>query len=199
MDPFAVLAAKAGHALLLDCRSLEYHAVRIPDSAALIVADSGASRALATSAYNQRVNECAAAARQLGVASLRDATSGSLESRADTLDAVLHRRARHVITEIERTLSAAAALESHDIRSVGALMQASHESLRRDYEVSSPELDALVDVALGVPGVYGSRLTGAGFGGCTITLLAQEAVPQFLERVPVTAFRCTPAAGASLL
>jgi len=209
MDPFAVLAAQAAHLLLLDCRSLEYRHVRIPADAALLVADSGASRALAASAYNQRVNECAVVTRQLGVSSLRDATADLLQARADTLDGTLYRRARHVISEIERTLQAAEALEAGDVRRVGALMQAAHESLRRDYEVSSRELDALVDAALTIPGVYGSRLTGAGFGGCTITLLAEDAVPEFLERVPglyeratelkCEIWRCTPSAGASLL
>ena len=209
MDPFAILAGRAGHALLLDCRSLDYRHVPIPNDAALLVADSGASRELAGSAYNGRVNECNAAARQLGVRSLRDATLALLRTRADNLDATLHRRARHVISEIERTLHAADALEAGDVRRVGVLMQTSHESLRRDYEVSSRELDALVDAALSIPGVYGSRLTGAGFGGCTITLADAGAVPDFTAKVSAIygsatglnceVFRCVPAAGAALL
>ena len=202
MDPFVVLRAQAGHALLLDCRSLECRHVRVPAQTALMVANSGASRTLAASAYNQRVAECAAAARRLGVHSLRDATTGLLHARAETLDSVLYRRARHVISENERTLQTADALEAGDVRRVGALMQASHESLRRDYEVSSRELDALVEAALEVPEVYGSRLTGAGFGGCTVTILAPSAVARFEERMAelkCEAWRCVPSAGAGLL
>jgi galactokinase len=202
MDPFAVLASLAGHALLLDCRSLEYRHVRIPTDAALMVANSGASRTLAASAYNQRVAECAAAARRLGVRSLRDATTGLLHARAETLDAVLYRRARHVISENERTLQTAEALEAGNARRVGALMQESHESLRRDYEVSSRELDALVEAALQVPEVYGSRLTGAGFGGCTVSIMAPSVVAEFSGRVgelKYEVWRCVPSAGASFV
>jgi galactokinase len=181
----------------------------VPQNIALVVAHSGASRALAASAYNRRVAECAEAARILGVRSLRDATPGLLQAHAAQLNAVLYRRARHVISETERTMSAAAALEAGAVKRVGALMQASHESLRRDYEVSSPALDALVDAALQVEGVYGSRLTGAGFGGCTITVLGAEAVSEFAARVP-EAYRnatgqecrimeCRPSASASLI
>src|SRR5262249_20998087 len=150
-----------------------------PDFAAFLITHSGASRALAASAYNERVAECAEAARVLGVRALRDASPSLLQLRADQLSPTLYRRARHVITEIERARSAADALSSGDTKRVGALIQTSHESLRRDYEVSSSELDALVHAARQMRGVRGSRLTGAGFGGCTITMLAPDAIAEF--------------------
>ena len=209
MDPFTSLHARAGHALLLDCRTLDFEQVRIPDDAAFLITHSGASRALASSAYNERVAECADAARVLGVRALRDASESSLQLRADQLSPTLYRRARHVISEIERTRAAAHALAAGETRRVGALMQASHESLRRDYEVSSNELDALVNAALQMPGVRGSRLTGAGFGGCTITMLTSDATAEFENRVPelyrqatglsCLIMRCNSSGGAELI
>ncbi|MGH7459585.1 MAG: galactokinase, partial [Longimicrobiales bacterium] len=160
-------------ALLLDCRTLTYEHVAIPESARFAIADTGASRALATSAYNTRVHECLTAAQQLGVTALRDVTS---INTTDALPAPLNSRARHVVSEIERARRMAAALRTSDLEQCGSLMNASHESLRRDFEVSSPALDNLVERARTVPGVLGARLTGAGFGGHAIALTAPLAL-----------------------
>ena len=181
MDQAAIALCKAGHALLLDCRSLAVRPVALPAEAAFVVVDSGASRALAATAYNQRREECeeavaVLAAREPDVRSLRDVTTEMLDRAALELEPTLLRRARHVVTENARVERAAAALEAGDLAAVGAAMNESHDSLRRDYEVSSPALDALVEIARSVRGVLGSRLTGAGFGGCTVSLVEPDAV-----------------------
>lgn len=209
MDQFTSVYGRPGHAIFLDCRSLDCIGIPVPDDAVLIAADSGIRRGLAGSAYNDRVNECDEAAYRLGVRKLRDIGYDEYFSREEELPDVVRRRARHVVTEIERTREAAAALESGASPRVGRAMNDSHESLRLDYEVSTPELDALVQAARGVPGVYGSRLSGAGFGGCTVSLVATDAVPAFLDQVPEKYRRETdretelhilkPAAGASTL
>jgi galactokinase len=180
MDQFASAHGVAGSALLLDCRSLEHRPVPLPlQDVALVVADSGSTRRLDRSAYNERRAQCdaavaAIAAREPGVRSLRDVTAAMLDDVR--LEPVLERRARHVVGENGRVLDTVAALDADDLATVGRLFDASHESLRDLYEVSSPELDALVDIARGVPGVLGSRLTGAGFGGCTVTLVRRESI-----------------------
>jgi galactokinase len=158
---------------------------------ALVVCHSGSPRRLEASAYNQRRAECEAAvaviaAREPGarVRDLRDVSGVMLAaSAADGMDPVLVRRARHVIEENERVRETVAALEASDLERVGRLFGESHASLRDLYEVSSPELDALVEIATGVPGVLGSRLTGAGFGGCTITLVRRDAVRALTDAV----------------
>lgn len=172
MDQAVVAMGRAGHGLLLDCRSLHVEPVPIPDSAALLVVDSGADRSLAGSAYNDRVRECAEAAALLGVANLRDAAGSAIESA--TLPELLMRRARHVVTENARTLAFANALRTGDLVTCGALMNASHASLRDDYEVSSPALDRLMQAAVETNGVHGAKLTGAGFGGCVVVLTAAD-------------------------
>lgn len=183
MDPFAVLHGRAGHAVLLDCRSLEHHHLRLPAGVRLVATDSGMQRALRDSAYNQRRTECRLAAIKLGVTDLRDISFEDLERRGHTLPEPLGRRARHVVREIERTRLAAAALDAGDILSLGRLMAESHASLRDDLEVSTPELETLVRLANEVHGVYGSRLCGAGFGGCTLSLVADDAVKEFKRHV----------------
>ncbi len=183
MDQFASCRGGAGHALLLDCRSLAARAVPIPAAAALVVCDSMVAHALADGAYNRRRAECEEGARALarvvpGIAALRDATPADLERQRDAMDPTVHRRCRHVVSENERVLAAAQALEAGDLPRLGELLCASHESLRHDYEVSCPELDALVELAVSLPGVFGSRMTGGGFGGCTITLARAEHAEQ---------------------
>jgi galactokinase len=171
MDQLASAAGQAGHALLIDCRDLSVTPVPVPAGVSLLVVDSGVRRELAESAYNERVAECRAAAQALGVRSLRDATSEHVE----TLSGTLRRRARHVVEENARVLAAASALHEERLDELGPLFRASHESLRRDYEVSTPELDSLVDIAAATEGVIAARLTGAGFGGCTVNLVRAEA------------------------
>jgi len=165
MDQLTVLAAVEDSLLRLDCRSLSVTPLALPAGVEVVVADSGTERTLVGSAYGERVAECARVEAELGP--LRDATPQDAERVADP---VLRRRARHVTTENARVDAVVAALGSGDLRHAGALMVASHASLRDDYEVSTPALDALVQELRGTPGVYGSRLTGAGFGGCVVAL-----------------------------
>jgi galactokinase len=181
MDQFASACGVAGSALLLDCRSLDWRPVAIPDDVALVVLHSGSPRRLAGSEYNVRRAQCEAgvaaiAEREPAVRSLRDVTPAMLDSAADRLDPVVLRRCRHVVAENERVCSTVDALEAGDLATVGEMFAASHESLRDLYEVSSPELDALVEIASDVPGVIAARMTGAGFGGCTVNLVRPDAV-----------------------
>jgi galactokinase len=199
MDQMAAALSRAGHALLIDCRSLEHEAVPLPleDSGSgggaglrLVVADSGVRRALLDSQYNLRRQECQRAAELLAVAitnrpvtALRDVGAGDLARHGDSLPPNLLKRARHVVEEERRVLLSVEALRTGDVEAFGEMLNASHRSLRDDYEVSSPELDLLAELAWAQPGVLGSRLTGAGFGGCTVSLVRAEAVEAFREGV----------------
>ena len=188
MDPFVSRCAQAGHALLLDCRSLEERSVPLPDTLRLVVCHSGVRHALASGEYNARRAQCEEGVRALaevnpGVRSLRDATPALLEENRGRIPPVVFARCHHVVSENERTQEAAAALERLDLATVGRLMAASHASLRDEYEVSCRELDLLVDAAVPLEGVFGARMTGAGFGGCTVNLVRTEAVPAFCEQV----------------
>ena len=197
MDQLASAAGEAGHALLIDCRAVSVEPIPVPSELSLLVVDSGVRRGLAESAYNDRVAECRAAADQLGVPSLRDATD------LDGLSGTLLRRARHVVSENERVLTAAAALRDARLGELGELFHASHVSLRDDFEVSTPELDRLVEIAAQTDGVIAARLTGAGFGGCTVNLVQAEAAEaagsEIVERYGSGArfWVSRPAAGAA--
>ncbi|HEX6779548.1 MAG TPA: galactokinase, partial [Ktedonobacterales bacterium] len=193
LDQAASCLGRAGQAVLLDCRSLAYEYVPfdLPD-VALVVCDTGVRRELAASAYNERRRQCEEAAALLGqamldeqaaqavgagpVLSLRDVSPEAFARHAGKLPETLRRRARHVISENERVLQATQALRAGDAQRFGALLYASHASLRDDYEVSSAELDAIVEIARQTPGVFGARLTGAGFGGCALALTRRDAV-----------------------
>ena len=209
MDQFAVCFGKAGHALQLDCRSREVVAVPIDAAVRVLVFDSGVKHSLADGEYAKRRAECASAARCLGVGSLRDVTAADLEAAAGRLPATEFARARHVVGEIARTRAAATALSAGRWAEVGALMAASHASLRDDFEVSCPELDALVEIAAAQPGVIGSRMTGGGFGGCTVTLVEEPRAAAAMEAIAAgyrartgrdcTLFTTRPAAGGSCL
>lgn len=187
MDQFISRCGRAGHALFLDCRSYDYELVSVAfDEALFVVANTACPRGLTASKYNERVAECQSAVDGLRAAGgtggkLRDYTLADLEKIQDSLDDVSYRRARHVITENARTLQAREALEKGALEELGILMNASDESLREDYEVTSPELDTLTALARVLPGCYGARMTGAGFGGCTINLVAREEVDSFCE------------------
>ena len=175
MDQFISMLGAENHALLIDCRSLEYQLVPFPEAAALVIGNTKASRSLASSAYNQRRQECETGVARLQqvlpeIKALRDVSSEQLEAHKALLDPVVYRRCRHVVSENERVLQTVAALERGDLVEVGRLMNASHESLRYDYEVSSDALDVMVEAMRNAPGCYGARLTGAGFGGCTVAL-----------------------------
>jgi galactokinase len=196
MDPFVSRFAQAGHALLLDCRSLEARAVRLPDAVHLVICDSGVRHALASGEYNVRRAQCEEGVRALaegvpGLRALRDATAATLEESRGRIPPVVFARCHHVVLENERTLAAAAALERRDLKSVGRLMAASHASLRDEYEVSCRELDLLVETATTLEGVYGARMTGSGFGGCTVNLVRSDAVPSFREGVTQAFERAT--------
>jgi galactokinase len=168
MDQFIVTHAQEGAALMLDCRSLEHRRVRLPDgNIRLVVANTMVKHELAASAYNQRRRECEEAARLLGVSSLRDVTPGEFHAKSRLLPEPVRSRARHVVEENARVLFFAQALERGDWREVGELMAESHDSLKNLYQVSCPELDFMVDAAREL-GSLGSRMTGGGFGGCTI-------------------------------
>lgn len=180
MDQFVAVLGRAGHALFLDCRTLEYRHVPLPADFRIVVANSMVKRALVDSAYNERRSQCEEAARMLGVRALRDADEAALASARSRLSDVVYRRARHVITENARVVQAVAAMRRGEAETFGALMDASHASLRDDYEVSCRELDALVEIARRQVGCLGARLTGAGFGGCTVNLVRVDAVDAFV-------------------
>ncbi len=183
MDQFVSALGQAGHALFIDCRSLDYAPVPMPDGMAVVVVDTAAPRSLAASAYNERRAQCEAAARLLGVPALRDLSPEIFAQRRAALPALVAQRAEHVIYENRRVLDAVAALRAGDVATFGRLMNESHDSLRDLYEVSSAELDAVVEIARGVSGVYGARMTGAGFGGCAIALAEQTAVDALRDAV----------------
>jgi galactokinase len=183
MDQFVSALGQAGHALFIDCRSLDYAPVPMPDGMAVLVVDTAAPRSLAASAYNERRAQCEAAARLLGVPALRDLSPEIFAQRRAALPALVAQRAEHVIYENRRVLDAVAALRAGDVATFGRLMNESHDSLRDLYEVSSAELDAVVEIARGVSGVYGARMTGAGFGGCAIALAEQTAVDALRDAV----------------
>jgi len=182
MDQFISLHGRKGHAIVLDCRDLSYKAVPLPTGKAkVVVIDSGVRRKLTSGAYNERRSQCEEGAGRLrkfnpDIKELRDVSLELFKAHEASLPQVVRRRCRHVVTEDARVEESAEALKAGDLDRFGRLMNASHDSLRDDYEVSGPELDLLVTIARGVPGVLGSRLTGAGFGGCTVTLARPEAV-----------------------
>lgn len=183
MDQMISAAGRAGHALLIDCRSLETRAVPLPPDTVVVVLDTATRRGLVDSAYNERRAQCEAAARYFGVKALRDVSIDQFEARADQLDALTRRRARHVITENARTVQAADMLGRGDPIGLGNLMRLSHLSLRDDFEVSSPELNVMVECAERQAGCYGARMTGAGFGGCAVALVRTAAAEEFSRRV----------------
>jgi len=190
MDQFASACGIAGQALCFDTRSLEWEPAPLPSGAALIIADSGVRRALTGSAYNQRRAECEQAVEELKrwmpeIHSLRDISPTEFAAYSFYLPPVIRRRAEHVVKEIARVQSAVSALRREDIQAFGALMYSGHVSLRDLYEVSTPELDKLVEITRRLPGCFGSRLTGAGFGGCTISLVEEEKAPDFIQGLKI--------------
>ncbi|MCU0514690.1 MAG: galactokinase [Anaerolineae bacterium] len=179
MDQMIAATGRAGFAMLIDCRTLALTPAPLPAGVAVVVLDTGTRRGLVDSAYNERRRQCEAAARFFGVAALRDVTLAQFQAQAHALDDLTRRRARHVISENERTLTAARVMQAGEVAALGALMNASHDSLRDDFEVSSPALNAIVDIARQQPGCYGARMTGAGFGGCAVALVAADAAATF--------------------
>jgi galactokinase len=213
MDQFISVMGRENHLLLLDCRSRKTELVPMSDPAvALLIVNTNVKHELTGGEYAQRRAQCEQAAGILGVASLRDATMAQLETNRLRLEATVFRRARHVITEIERTVRAAKQVRESRWEAAGELMYASHNSLRDDYEVSCAELDAIVTIAQGIGlggGVFGCRMTGGGFGGCAVALVRAGSVAAISEKISTdyermtklkpTLFVSRPAAGATLL
>jgi galactokinase len=213
MDQFSAVMGQADHLMLLDCRSTEVEMVPLSDPAvSVLIINSHVKHELTGGEYSERRRQCEAAANALGVASLRDATRNQLEQARASLDDVLYRRARHVISEIHRTIQAAQAIRAGNWDEVGQLMFDSHQSIRDDYEVSCPELDLLVELARRIGpsgGVIGSRMTGAGFGGCTVSLVRTNCVESVAAEVQTAyqqktniepaLFTTRPAQGAQII
>ncbi len=211
LDPLASACSVAGQAMLMDCRTLALDFARLPTGVSVVIADTGKRRGLVDSAYNERRSQCEAGAKALGVSHLRDATmhglwqateSGRLDRRAQT-------RCEHVVAENGRTLAAFACLKAGDVVAFGQLMDQSHADLRDKFQVSCRELDDLVAVARALPGCLGSRMTGAGFGGCTVSLVRDAAVKRFVRALttgyrakhdlPAAVYVTSAAAGAGRL
>lgn len=178
MDQLISARGLAGHALLIDCRSLQTQAVPLPADLAVMVVHSRVARGLVDSAYNTRRQQCEAAARHYGVPALRDLDCSTLEAHAAGLDPLVLRRARHVVSENQRTLDAAVCLAQGDLEDLGRLMAQSHVSMRDDFQITVPAIDQLVSIAQQAIGPEGgARMTGGGFGGCIVALMPQHRVP----------------------
>ena len=191
MDQFASACGKRDHALFLDCRSLEWQEIPLPEDAAIVIADTAVPRSLSNSAYNERRSACEEAARLLGVKSLRDVSLSQLQKNKNKLPELVARRTQHVVEEIQRTEQAVYLLKQGNVKAFGRLMNECHESLRDLYEVSCPELDTMVNIARELDGCYGARLTGAGFGGCTVNLVAQSEAQKFAKELASLYIRAT--------
>ncbi|HKV24093.1 MAG TPA: galactokinase [Candidatus Acidoferrum sp.] len=214
MDQFISLHGRANHALMLDCRSLEYELVPIPESVRLVICNTGVKHELSGGEYNVRREECEEAVRELSKAlpeirALRDVSLDQLDKHKGLLREVIYKRAKHIVTENERVLKSVKCLRKGDLAQFGAYMAESHASLRDDFEVSCTELDLMVELARHERGVHGSRLTGGGFGGSTINLVDAAHAAAFAENVaagyekktgirPVI-YTCMPADGASMV
>ncbi|MBN2388365.1 MAG: galactokinase [Anaerolineales bacterium] len=209
MDQMASAAGRAGHALFLDCRSLEYRHIPMPAGIAIAVLDTGTRRGLVDSAYNERRQQCELAARTLGVRALRDIDTAAFKVRATELEPLTRRRARHIIRDNARVLQAIQAMQADDAGTLGQLLNASHASLRDDFEVSSEALNAIVEAAQRQEECFGARMTGAGFGGCAVALVETGQASRFAEQVAAEyihqtglnpqIFVCQTADGANIL
>lgn len=192
MDQFAVAMGKKDHAIFLDTSDLSYeYAPCVLDGAKIVITNSKVKHSLVDSAYNDRRNECAAALKalqsELDIQALGDLTPEEFEAHKSLIkDEIQLQRAKHAVYENQRTIDAVTALKAGDIESFGKLMNQSHISLRDDYDVSCEEIDILVDLAWKIPGVLGSRITGGGFGGCTVSIVKNESVDTFIETIGKT-------------
>ncbi len=214
MDQFTSVHGRRDHALLFDCRTLDWEPIPLPGDVRLVVADSSVPRTLAGSGYRERRESCQEALRLLsrrlpGIRALRDVSPEDLARHGDLLPPTLRRRAEHVVRECARVLKGAQRLKAGDLAGFGALMLESHASLRDLYQVSTPELDALVEIAAGLPGCLGARLTGAGFGGATVNLVQAKETEAFVAGLTeayrartgreATVWVCRAEAGSSVL
>ncbi|MDY6845689.1 MAG: galactokinase [Chloroflexota bacterium] len=183
MDQLISAKGRLGHAVKLDCRTLETEYVPLPEGVAFVVLDTKTRRELSHSAYNTRHEEVDIAARILEVLNLRDATHAMLTEKKGSFPMDVYHRAKHVISENERVHDFVAAMQNNDLRKMGDLLNTSHESLRDDFDVSSKELNIIVDLAKEQPGCFGARMTGAGFGGCALAMIDQGVLDTFLNKV----------------
>lgn len=192
MDQMISAAGESGHALLIDCRSLATEALPLPQNTAIIVLDTGTRRELLSSAYNERREQCESAAKYFGVEKLRDVSLEQFENSKTGLDDIIMRRARHVISENERVLEAKEAMLKNDSAKLGQLFNASHASLRDDFEVTNEALNIIVNIAQEHEASYGARMTGAGFGGCAVALVDSEQADKFIAHVEAEYTAQTP-------
>lgn len=201
MDQYASVFGRRGSAIQIDCRSLEHEYVPLPHGVRIIAVNSMVKHELGTSAYRERVAECRAAVEAIreldeAVQSLRDVSLNFFERIQDSVPPLPRRRARHIVSENQRVIDFAAAARDRDLREMGRLFVGSHRSMQYDYEITCEEIDFLVDTAIKLPGVYGARMTGGGFGGCTVNLVAPHAATEFeraLTAAYETRFKKTPA------
>jgi len=209
MDQMVSAAAQDGHALFLDCRSLEYEHVPLPGGVAVVVMDTSTRRGLVDSAYNERRAQCEAAAEFFGVPALRDVSLEEFSVKSGKLENTVMRRARHIITENQRVLDAVAAMRVGDVRKLGILFNESHASLRDDFEVTNQALNQIVEAAQMHPACLGARMTGGGFGGCAVALVDKGQVEAFTSTVmdayhrrsglDAQFYACQPSQGASII
>ncbi len=211
MDQYASVFGRQGAAIQIDCRSLTHEYVQLPHDVRIIAVNSFVKHELGTSAYRDRVAECQTAVAAIQesypeVRSLRDVSLSLFDEIEESIPVVARRRARHIISDTQRVLDLGAAARAHDLRKMGELFVASHRSMQYDYEISCEEIDFLVEKAIKIPGVYGARMTGGGFGGCTVNLVAPDAVADFTSELKTeykgrfaiepAFYDCQPAAGA---
>ncbi len=211
MDQYASVFGKQQSAIQIDCRSLTHEYVTLPENVRIVAVNSQVKHELGTSAYRERVAECAAAVKAIQrhkpeVRSLRDVDVAYFAQVQDSVPPLPRRRARHIITDSQRVLDLAQAARASDLREMGRLFVASHRSMQYDYEITCPEIDFLVDTAIQMRGVWGSRMTGGGFGGCTVNLLQPGTEAEFEEKLSAAYrdryeiqplfYHCVPATGA---
>jgi galactokinase len=185
MDQMASAASKEGYALFLDCRSLEIQYAPLPETISVVILDTSTRRGLVDSAYNERRNQCEEAAHWFGVKALRDVSVEEFErkTKQESLNEVVLKRARHIVTENARVLEAVQVMKAGNVMRLGELFNASHNSLRDDFEVTNDALNIMVECAQEQDGCFGARMTGAGFGGCAVALVNKEKVSEFVKTV----------------
>lgn len=209
MDQMISAAGKADHALLIDCRDLTTRHIPLPAETAVVIMDTSTRHAHTDSGYNERREQCEAAANYFGVSHLRDVTMDQFDLRSADLGDLPRRRARHVISENERVLRAVAAMIAGDVVEMGQLMNDSHISMRDDFEITNDELNIIAHLAQTQPGCFGARMTGGGFGGCAVALVEKSITPSFVDQVTASyqektglqphVFICRPTNGAELI
>ena len=212
MDQMASAASKEGYALFLDCRTLEYQHAPLPKNISVVILDTSTRRGLVDSAYNERRSQCEEAARWFGVKALRDVSVNDFERKTkeeNGLSEIAARRARHIVTENARVLEAVEVMKAGNVKRLGELFNASHISLRDDFEVTNEALNQIVECAQEQPGCYGARMTGAGFGGCAVALVQEEKAEEFTHAVSAayrqksgldaSVYVCKASEGASII